>query len=194
MEVESERRESSIPENFGNLPLKPRVLRSKTGLRLRYEAEVTLIQKQIGSLEKIRTDLHLSARKICQLLMIDPSAWNRWTRPGATAPPHIWRALQWYLSLQEKIPGLTPNYFLHRPATAPADKEALDQVEKLHAKLQGEQQSLLHRMASLETRAEKLAKELEQSQRTLRVYEMAGTLIALMSIGFVIFLFLRSRG
>src|SRR5437868_3539428 len=87
-------------------------VRSKTSLRMVYEAQVSVIQKQLGSLEKIRGDLGLSQLKISQLLMVDPSAWTRWNRPGEEAPPHIWRALQWYLTLQEKIPGLTPQYFI----------------------------------------------------------------------------------
>ena len=86
--------------------------RSKTSLRMVYEAQVSVIQKQIGDLEKVRTDLGLSQRKMCQLLMVDPSAWTRWTRGQQNPPPHIWRALQWYLSLQEKIPGLTAQYFI----------------------------------------------------------------------------------
>lgn len=87
-------------------------VRSKTSTRIFYEAQVSVIQKQLGNLEKIRTDLGLSQRKICQLLMVDPSAWTRWNRNGEGAPPHVWRALQWYMTLQEKIPGLTPQYFI----------------------------------------------------------------------------------
>jgi transcriptional regulator with XRE-family HTH domain len=86
-------------------------VRSKTSNRMFYEAQVSVIQKQLGNLEKIRTDLGLSQRKICQLLMVDPSAWTRWQKENE-APPHIWRALQWYMTLQEKIPGLTPQYFI----------------------------------------------------------------------------------
>ena len=92
-------------------------LRSKTSLRLIYEAQTQVIQKQIGDLESVREKLGLNARKICQLLMVDPSAWNRWTRPGHTAPPHIWRALQWYMIVQEKLPGLSPQFFIERVVT-----------------------------------------------------------------------------
>jgi transcriptional regulator with XRE-family HTH domain len=87
-------------------------LRSKTSLRMLYEAQVTVIQKQIGDLEQVRLGLGLSQRKMCQLLMVDPSAWTRWNRGEQKPPPHIWRALQWYISLQEKLPGLTPQYFI----------------------------------------------------------------------------------
>lgn len=87
-------------------------LRSKTSERIQYEAQVEVIRGQIGGLEGVRRRLGLSQRKISQLLLVDPSAWTRWIRNGEKAPPHIWRALQWYLALKEQIPGLTPQYFL----------------------------------------------------------------------------------
>lgn len=49
---------------------------------------------------------------MAQLLMVDPSAWTRWTKSEDQAPPHIWRALQWYMIVQEKVPGLTAQYFI----------------------------------------------------------------------------------
>jgi transcriptional regulator with XRE-family HTH domain len=92
--------------------------RINSSLRMQYEAHVQVIRNQIGGLDTIRRELGLSQRKICQLLMVDPSAWTRWTKTTQlssgieSAPPHIWRALQWYMILQQKIPGLTPEYFL----------------------------------------------------------------------------------
>lgn len=89
--------------------------RSKTAERMTYEAEVDVIKKQIGDLDDIRDRLGLSARKMAQLLMVDPSAWTRWTKKITPPPPHIYRALQWYLILFEKNPGFTPQIFLsHR--------------------------------------------------------------------------------
>ena len=46
--------------------------------RMKYEAQVQVIRSRIGGLEVVRARLGLSQRKICQLLMVDPSAWNRW--------------------------------------------------------------------------------------------------------------------
>lgn len=89
--------------------------RSKTSDRMTYEAEVDVIKNQIGDLDEIRHRLGLSARKMAQLLMVDPSAWTRWTKKITPPPPHIYRALQWYLILFEKNPGFTPQIFLsHR--------------------------------------------------------------------------------
>src|ERR1700722_20019780 len=80
------------------------VNRIKSAVRMRYEAEVQFLKQQNGDLEEIREKLGLSRRKICQLLLVDPSAWTRWTAEGGEAPPHIYRALDWYLSILEKDP------------------------------------------------------------------------------------------
>ncbi|NJL24092.1 MAG: hypothetical protein HC902_02180 [Calothrix sp. SM1_5_4] len=66
-----------------------------------------MIQRRFGGLEEMRAKLGLSRRKICQLLLVDPSAWSRWTAAGGQAPPHIFRALEWYLLLSEKDPRIT---------------------------------------------------------------------------------------
>ncbi len=82
--------------------------RSKTALRLKYEAEVKVIRSQIGSIESVRKELGLSQRKMCQLLMVDPSTWTRWIKDEQKVPPHVYRALQWYLQLIEKRPEWHP--------------------------------------------------------------------------------------
>lgn len=88
--------------------------KSKTSLRMLYEAQTKVIKGQIGDLESIRLGLGLSQRKMAQLLLVDPSAWSRWIKNPQSVPPQVYRALQWYLALNEKIPGLTPSYFLIR--------------------------------------------------------------------------------
>ena len=79
-------------------------IRIKSPARMAYEAEVLFLKKQNGDLELIRKRLGLSRRKICQLLLVDPSAWTRWTASEGEAPPHIYRALDWYLAGMEKDP------------------------------------------------------------------------------------------
>lgn len=88
--------------------------RAVSAVRLNYEAQVKVIKDQIGDLEHIRSTLDLSQRKMAQLLLVDPSSWSRWTQKGDDVPPHIYRALQWYMILQEKIPGLNASYFLQK--------------------------------------------------------------------------------
>jgi hypothetical protein len=78
--------------------------RAKTSLRMTYEAQAEVIKGQTGELEDIRLRLGLSARKMAQLLLVDPSAWTRWTKQGDQPPLLIWRALQWYLRLHEQNP------------------------------------------------------------------------------------------
>jgi hypothetical protein len=68
--------------------------RSRSSLKMRYEAEVEILKRQIGDLEAVRNRLGLSRRKLCQLLMVDPSAWTRWTKDESKVPPHVWKTLQ----------------------------------------------------------------------------------------------------
>ncbi|MFZ4402691.1 MAG: hypothetical protein ACOYOK_01200 [Pseudobdellovibrionaceae bacterium] len=97
---------------LSNEPQKrPDFLATKNAIRMHYEAEVAVIKKQIGDLEDIRLKLGLSQRKICQLLLVDPSCWTRWLKKQESVPPSVWRSLQWYLALEEKIPGLNAHYF-----------------------------------------------------------------------------------
>ncbi len=104
--------------------LSPREPRVTSSLGFEYEAQIAVIRQKHGNLEDIRHRLGLSRRKIAQLLMVDPSAWTRWTKTGGTAPPHIFRALEWYLLLQEKYPGMDSPFWLEsiaRPARATAE-------------------------------------------------------------------------
>lgn len=119
-------------------------LPAKTSNRIFYEAQVEVIRKQVGDLEKIRLDLGLSQRKISQLLLVDPSAWTRWTKNGESAPPHIYRALQWYMTIKEKIPGLTPQYFIGRDSVRvdSSQKQALLMLEQKIGALQAENREL----------------------------------------------------
>ncbi|MGE3975229.1 MAG: hypothetical protein AB7F59_11955 [Bdellovibrionales bacterium] len=87
-------------------------VRTKSSERFIFEAEGQVSKSRIGTLEEVRFQLGLSRRKMCQLLLVDPSAWTRWNKPGANAPPHIYRALEWYLLLTEKYPGMGNGFWL----------------------------------------------------------------------------------
>lgn len=106
-------RASDIGSEIENLKPGKGLSRSKTSLRMKYEAEVLAFTKDHGDLESIRRQLGLSKRKMAQLLLVDPSAWTRWTSKGGEAPPHIFRALQWYLLLQEKHPEYKSSLWLN---------------------------------------------------------------------------------
>lgn len=80
--------------------------RLKTALRLKYEAEVRAFKNRFLGIENVRKTLGFSQRKMCQLLMVDPSAWSRWLKDEAKVPPHIYRALEWMLLAQDKNPDL----------------------------------------------------------------------------------------
>ncbi|KYG63915.1 hypothetical protein AZI86_13955 [Bdellovibrio bacteriovorus] len=154
--------------------------RSKTSLRMHYEAQVQVIQNQIGNLEEIRGSLGLSQRKMAQLLLVDPSTWTRWTKNGDEAPPHIWRALQWYSALKEKIPGLTPQYFigsnpqaLHQKALRELDMERQERQQNLNV--------LALKLDHLSSERDSLREELLRMKKDLKFYRNA--IIFTLSLG-----------
>jgi len=72
--------------------------------------------------------------------MVDPSAWTRWTKKYQDAPPHIYRALEWYLLLSEKHPSLGHPFWLsvvNRQAPKPSEKmiQTLAEVDELQERL-----------------------------------------------------------
>ena len=74
-----------------------RTSKGKGTYGLAYASTVEQIKKQIGDLESIRQNLGMSRRQICQILLVNPSAWTRWTKSNEGAPPHFYRALQWLI-------------------------------------------------------------------------------------------------
>jgi len=82
--------------------------RSKETLKGLNKAESELIKEQIGDIESIRQSLGLNKRRMCQLLLIDPSTWTRWSTGKTEVPPHIYRMLQWGLAVMDKYPEVHP--------------------------------------------------------------------------------------
>lgn len=180
----------------------------KSSHRMHYEAQVEVIKRQLGDLEQIRQSLGLSQRKICQLLMVDPSAWTRWTKQGDQAPPHIYRALQWYMILQEKLPGLTPQYFvgkdpevLHQAALRQIQAEAQKREEfeeafsfqtlsmdKQIQELLKTNRELSKFKTELENRVQSLNSELKTQKKSFQTWYWAGFgSLALILIFFLLF-------
>lgn len=140
--------------------------RSKSSLRIKYEAEVQAVKKTYGDLEDIRRQLRLSKRKMAQLLLVDPSAWTRWTSEGGEAPPHIYRTLQWYLLLQEKHPEFKSSVWLNSVATPQMSAHEVDNLKKsVLAQTESEIKNLSRGFFSERlSEEEKLQKELKKSQ------------------------------
>lgn len=82
--------------------------RSKETLKDLNKTESELIREQIGDIESIRHSLGLNKRRMCQLLLIDPSTWTRWSTGKTEVPPHIYRMLQWGLAVMDKYPEVHP--------------------------------------------------------------------------------------
>ncbi|MES3037484.1 MAG: hypothetical protein V4736_06205 [Bdellovibrionota bacterium] len=151
-------------------------LRARSALRFYYEAQVQVIRKQIGSLENVASELGLSQRKLAQLLLVDPSAVTRWSRPGEEPPPHIWRALQWYMALREKVPGLTPQYFLaSNSSIRPPDADTQWRRD------------LRQQMESAQLTIRQLQDESENLKRSLHIYKriaIATFIAVIIAMGF----------
>lgn len=99
MEIERNADESLGQRALDYLDGVPKV---KSPLRMQYAAETKVFRDQSGGLENIRQKLGFSRRKMCQLLLVDPSAWTRWMKDESKVPPHIYRSLEWFLALNEK--------------------------------------------------------------------------------------------
>lgn len=147
----------------------PSFQRARSSLRQRYEAEARVIEKRLGGLESVRESLGLSQRKMAQLLLVDPSAWTRWTSGDAaenkSAPPHVWRALAWYLALQDKYPALDATFWLQGVARA-ADGDRISQnadeirAQRLQTRsLELKIQELMNEIESLKARSQVLPSE-----------------------------------
>lgn len=153
--VNSTDRIFSDQEDKVDLTLK--IERAKTSLRMHFEAQAEVIRRQIGGLEGVRLKLGLSQRKMAQLLLVDPSAWSRWLKDESKAPPHIFRSLQWYLALQEKIPGLTNEYFI-------GSNTSQIESQKLNSRLT-EVEALFDQKTDLEGKILKLEESLIQIRK-----------------------------
>jgi hypothetical protein len=98
-------------ETFTTEPRRALFRRSVTAQRAKYEAEAQVLAGRLGGIEGARQKLGLSRREICRILLVDPSAWTRWTKPGGQPPPHIYRTLELYLAVQDKLPELATRYY-----------------------------------------------------------------------------------
>lgn len=116
-------------DGLGSTPSSESTARISSSQKMRYFAEVSVIKKKWGDLEEMRKHLGISQRKMCQLLMVDPSAWTRWTKYEKEAPPHIYRALSWFLLLNEKDPTSSPYVWLQSVARPSIPKTELQTIE-----------------------------------------------------------------
>ena len=117
MEIENQRLDAS---NF----IEKKKLKILTPNRIKYESESLYIRTKLGGLENVQKTLGLSGRKICQLMLVDPSCWSRWQKDETKVPPSVWKTLEWYLILREKHPFWSEKEQL-LVGTSPVRKEAI---------------------------------------------------------------------
>lgn len=123
--------------------------RTRTHLRIKYEAEVDVIKRQIGDLEELRSKLGLSRRKMCQMLLVDPSSWTRWTKEGA--PPHVYRALEWYFLLQKEAPHHAHSYWLATVGAQLRTPSFENQIHKIRIEASETEEELKKTKAEIES-------------------------------------------
>lgn len=127
--INQENQASNTPLFDVNSAQKKTPLKSKSAMKMQYEAESNAIKKRIGSIQSIRKNLGLNQRKASQLLLVDPSAWNRWERAGNDAPFYIYKALEWYSLLVDKHPNMGNSFWLQQD-NIKLNEELLGQIKK----------------------------------------------------------------
>lgn len=103
-------------------------------LREQYLLEKERIKYEVGDLEQIRISLGYSQRRMCQLLLVDPSAWTRWTKTLSGAPPHVYQALRWLVELKKTNPdAVAPSNIAKRVDFVQASTDA--QLKELKSEI-----------------------------------------------------------
>lgn len=175
----------------------PQKHRAKTSLRLKYEAESRVGLQKLGGLEGFRTQMGLSQRQICQLLLVDPSAWTRWSRDESKVPPHVVRALEWYMALERKEPAFAEwrEHFLKRESSLKALEDWRRQVERRVDRNQSEKHSNHGDIQALTDQIGELKAMNHELRTTLDVKATSGLgwkLISLLNVGFLVWFLVRS--
>ncbi|RYZ67439.1 MAG: hypothetical protein EOP05_17735 [Proteobacteria bacterium] len=99
---------------------------------------------------------------MAQLLMVDPSAWTRWTRGGENVPPHIYRMLTWYLALEDKYPALDVNFWLNTVAQV-SENSRIPEIEAQTDRLEAQVSENVGKVLSLEDKVAAVSRSLNES-------------------------------
>lgn len=149
-----------------------------------YQIEREQIINEVGDLETIRKTLGLSRRKICKLLLVDPSSWTRWTKgDGVDAPAYIYRSLQWCLAIMEKYPE-------SHPLVRSLSYEKENKVDQLHKKI--EERLSFNRSMSFDLKSEmdqikRVNLELTQNNKFLKITQITMIFLFLVILGVLVF-------
>ena len=103
-----------------------RVSKGQGTYGLFYASQVQKIKERLGDLEGIRKNLGMSRRQICQILLVNPSAWTRWTKSSQGAPPHFYRALEWLIYIHNKKTSYQQNSSFLTSSSSPVPLADLD--------------------------------------------------------------------
>ena len=138
--------------------------KSSSGLREQYLKEKLDIESEHGTLEDMREKLGMSRRKICQLLLVDPSAWTRWTKSKEGAPPHVYQALRWYMELNQQGGGAQK--ISAQPLLKEAQQEIIEDNQHMPMVLEAK---MLQISTVYERQLSKISQEIENLKSVLVV-------------------------
>ena len=120
-----------------------KLLGKTLGHREKNELTASLIKKQIGDIEQIRAFMGLNKKRMCELLLIDPSTWTRWTTGKTQPPPSVYRTLQWGLAVMDKHPEFHPLLIKQSQTLAePANSNTLQSKDQQQQEQQQELEKL----------------------------------------------------
>lgn len=162
----------------------------KSSLRIQYEAQVTVIKSQIGELEFIRAQLGLSQRKISQLLLINPSSWNRWIKDPDKIPSLVWRSLQWYLALNDKVPGLNSQYFLSQNTQSTLN-QTISSLQQKQDQVRQMEELVTRSIESLKSQNQSQQDQLLEHQKRLKNAHYYLIFLGMLNLGLIIYLLSR---
>ncbi len=160
-----------------------------------FEAKAERIKKQLGSLDAVIKSLGINQRQMAQLLLVDPSTMNRWIKNQEQVPPHIWRSIEWYMTLEQKTPGLSAEHFIGKSkddinqvissnykAIQSQLAEEIDQVKKQGRDGLGD---LEERLKNAQEEVSRLKIDLKKSQNQFKI----NLNLTLLLTGFIILFF-----
>lgn len=153
---------------------------TKSNMRERYELEVAEIKLRYGTLEDMRAKLGLTKRRMAEFLLVDPSAWTRWTSEENTenAPLHVYKTMSFLMAQFEENPA---QFDENKRLLAEADFKSI----QTHLKKDLSQQVAPVLEDARQSLREEIFRELEQLKKMAQTHEE-------LSFGWKILLMLNS--
>jgi hypothetical protein len=169
--------------------------------RIRYEAEVDYIIKKFGTLDQMREKLGVTRRKMCEILLVDPSAWTRWTtsQNGTdSAPAHVYKTMSLILQnagnrLDKNIENFTEKLAAQNDFRS-VKNEINNYIQKskgtIHSDIEDKVRQILESYAvDLESRVNSHNEKMDSFIRSKTELSLGWKILILMNLAALIFFF-----